>query len=194
MDLPCGSLSHELSFLHSANLRSVCLKKGGICVSQSWPPRRELSKQGYRGRPFLHEGPWWIFPREWKVAFVRRRGGKKSCSFPAAHSPWLHQCWLFHHFVCLELKARQGGDGWTVRPSLREWPGKARKSLMAALHAWWQRGKGRRRQSWDPETKLPCLGQDVPRFQMPASQALTFLAYIISLRRKQHGNEICPII
>ena len=117
MDLPCGIPSHKLLFLHSASLRSVWLKKHGICVSQAWPPRPELSKQKSWGRPFLRRGPWWIFPRKWKVPLCRGEGNQDllfyGCPFSMT-SPVL----TFSPFHPLVLKRRLRGGGCRAPPSL----------------------------------------------------------------------------
>lgn len=135
MGLPVGAPNTN-SFLHCANLRSSWLKKGGICVSPSWPPRQELTKQETWGRPFLH-GLRMDFSKVMKGCLCAEER-KALLLVQAARSPWPHQCWLFQHFCSLGAR---GKKGWSMRRATfhyREWPGETGK--MPSSLSWGQEG------------------------------------------------------
>ena len=130
------------------------------------------------------------FSKEMKGAFVQRRGEPGSA---VLRLPLLHDLTSVDFLTISSLSAKEKAErrrvqGATLTTGIsqgREWASETGSPQPP--------DKGLRDGGGSPDTKLPFHGLGVPRFQMPTSQPLIFLACIL-LRRKQQGPDTCPVI
>ena len=151
------------------------------------------------GKTISSRGPLVDFSKGMKGCLCPEERSKGLCYFPAACSPWPHQCWLAHHFISLAAGAKAGrrlvnGATLTMESGWRRW--RQQWQCPAPPPSPITEAEGRRGAVVSPWLQAAFLGPGVPRFQMPTRQTEIFLACIILLKRKQHGRhyDTCPVI